>query len=196
MNSNERVDEFLKLQEKGISFEDIASSFGVKPNTLKKDLNKRGYKFVKGKYIQKLQKQESMQVVFEEAKSVENKKTSKDNNKVTSKESIQKITKKNNKVTKPKKDKKINLTQEDLDKLCEVYDWYLQVKDFKALKRKKIKNDITVDFEFKEEKSINLKVDKDIWEDFLRLCSNSSYDRKTIITQALKDFMKVYKDLL
>lgn len=196
MNSNERVDEFLKLQEKGISFEDIASNFGVKPNTLKKDLNKSGYKFVKGKYIQKTQKQESIQVIFEEAKDVKNKETLKDKNKVTSKEPIQNIQKKNNKITKPKKDKKINLTQEDLDKLCEVYDWYLQVKDFKALKRKKIKNDITVDFEFKEEKSINLKVDKDIWEDFLRLCSNSSYDRKTIITQALKDFMKSYKDLL
>ena len=45
---------------------------------------------------------------------------------------------------------------------------------------------------------INLlgKVDKEVWDDFLRLCSNSSYDRKTIVTQALYDFMKNHKDLL
>ena len=190
MNSNERVDEFLKLQEKGISFDDIASSFGVKPNTLKKDLNKRGYKFIKGKYIKEIKKQESIQVIFEETKDVDKEEIKK------TKKQVEKITKKTNKIVKPKKDGKINLTQEDLDKLCEVYDWYLEVKDIKALKRKQTKRDIAVDFEFKEEKSVNLKVDKDIWEEFLRLCSNSRYDRKTIITQALKDFMKVYKDLL
>ena len=33
------------------------------------------------------------------------------------------------KKTAPKKDRKINITQEDMDKLCEVYDWYLSVKD-------------------------------------------------------------------
>ncbi|MGM9532578.1 DeoR family transcriptional regulator [Intestinibacter sp.] len=42
MDSNQRVDEFLKLQEKGISLEEIASTLGVKPQTLRKDLNKSG----------------------------------------------------------------------------------------------------------------------------------------------------------
>ena len=83
-----------------------------------------------------------------------------------------------------------------MDKLCEVYDWYLSVKDCKSLKRKKSKKDIVIDFEPTEDKNVSLKVDKSVWEDFLRLCSNSSYDRKTIVTQALSDFMKVYKDLL
>ena len=37
---------------------------------------------------------------------------------------------------------------------------------------------------------------KETWEDFERLCSNSSFNKKEIITQALKDFMKTYKNLL
>ena len=95
-----------------------------------------------------------------------------------------------------KKDKKINLTQEDLDKLCEVYDWYLEIKDCKSLKPKKTKKEIVVDFEKTEDKTVSMKVDKGVWEDFLRLCSNTSHDRKTLVTQALSDFMKVHKDLL
>ena len=176
MNSNERVDEFLKLQEKGISLEEISSTLGVKPQTLRKDLNKSGYKSVKGKYI----KNNFEQVKFKETDTI-----------TTVEKPLSK-----NKNTTHKKDKKINITQEDLDKLCEVYDWYLSVKDCKSLKRKKSKKDIVIDFEPTEDKNVSLKVDKSVWEDFLRLCSNSSYDRKTIVTQALSDFMKVYKDLL
>ena len=180
MNSNERIDEFLKLQEQGVSLEEIASTLGVKPQTLKRTLNKNGYKSVKGKYIKKEQSVEDnfVQVQFE------------DNG------IIEKTKPKKKKVTKPKKDKKIILTQEDLDKLCEVYDWYLEVKDCKSLKRKKSKKDITIDFEPTEDKNVSLKVDKGVWEEFLRLCSNSNYDRKTIVTQALNEFMKMYKDLL
>ena len=99
-------------------------------------------------------------------------------------------------IQKTKKDKKINLTQEDLDKLCEVYDWYLEIKDCKSLKPKKTKKEIFVDFEKTEDKTVSMKVDKGVWEDFLRLCSNTSHDRKTLVTQALSDFMKVHKDLL
>ena len=177
MDSNERVDEFLKLQEKGISLEEIASTLGVKPQTLRKDLNKSGYKSIKGKYV----KNNSFeQVKFKETDIIA---------------TVEKPPSKN-KSTKPKKDKKINITQEDLDKLCEVYDWYLSVRDFKSLKRNKNKKDIAIDFEPTEDKNVSLKVDKGVWEDFLRLCSNSGYDRKTIVTQALSDFMKVHKDLL
>jgi len=177
MDSNERVDEFLKLQEKGISLEEIASTLGVKPQTLRKDLNKSGYKSIKGKY---LKNNSFEQVKFKETDIIA---------------TVEKPPSKN-KSTKPKKDKKINITQEDLDKLCEVYDWYLSVRDFKSLKRKKNKKDIVIDFEPTEDKNVSLKVDKGVWEDFLRLCSNSGYDRKTIVTQALSDFMKVHKDLL
>ena len=52
------------------------------------------------------------------------------------------------------------------------------------------------DFEKTEDKTVSMKVDKGVWEDFLRLCSNTSHDRKTLVTQALSDFMKVHKDLL
>lgn len=205
MTSNQRIDEFLKLQDKGISLDEIASTLGIKPQTLKRDLNKNGYKSVKGKYIKKDEKSQnvSIQVSF-----VDNELNQKNNEKKAKKTTPkktkvaeqnnknEKVKVKNIKTSKTKKDKKINLTQEDLDKLCEVYDWYLEIKDCKSLKPKKTKKEIVVDFEKTEDKTVSMKVDKGVWEDFLRLCSNISHDRKTLVTQALSDFMKVHKDLL
>ena len=205
MTSNQRIDEFLKLQEKGISLDEIASTLGIKPQTLKRDLNKNGYKSVKGKYIKRDEKSQnvSIQVSF-----VDNELNQKNNEKKAKKTTPkktkvaeqsnknEKVKVKNTKTSKTKKDKKINLTQEDLDKLCEVYDWYLEIKDCKSLKPKKTKKEIFVDFEKTEDKTVSMKVDKGVWEDFLRLCSNTSHDRKTLVTQALSDFMKVHKDLL
>lgn len=205
MTSNQRIDEFLKLQNKGISLDEIASTLGIKPQTLKRDLNKNGYKSVKGKYIKKDEKSQnvSIQVSF-----VDNELNQKNNEKKAKKTTPkktkvaeqsnknEKVKVKNAKTSKTKKDKKINLTQEDLDKLCEVYDWYLEIKDCKYLKPKKTKKEIVVDFEKTEDKTVSMKVDKGVWEDFLRLCSNTSHDRKTLLTQALSDFMKVHKDLL
>lgn len=205
MTSNQRIDEFLKLQDKGISLDEIASTLGIKPQTLKRDLNKNGYKSVKGKYIKKDEKSQnvSIQVSF-----VDNELNQKNNEKKAKKTTPkktkvaeqsnknEKVKVKNTKTNKTKKDKKINLTQEDLDKLCEVYDWYLEIKDCKSLKPKKTKKEIVVDFEKTEDKTVSMKVDKGVWEDFLRLCSNTSHDRKTLVTQALSDFMKVHKDLL
>ena len=205
MTSNQRIDEFLKLQDKGISLDEIASTLGIKPQTLKRDLNKNGYKSVKGKYIKKDEKSQnvSIQVSF-----VDNELNQKNNEKKAKKTTPkktkvaeqnnknEKVKVKNTKTSKTKKDKKINLTQEDLDKLCEVYDWYLEIKDCKSLKPKKTKKEIVVDFEKTEDKTVSMKVDKRVWEDFLRLCSNTSHDRKTLVTQALSDFMKVHKDLL
>lgn len=205
MTSNQRIDEFLKLQNKGISLDEIASTLGIKPQTLKRDLNKNGYKSVKGKYIKRDEKSQnvSIQVSF-----VDNELNQKNNEKKAKKTTPkktkvaeqnnknEKVKVKNTKTSKTKKDKKINLTQEDLDKLCEVYDWYLEIKDCKSLKPKKTKKEIVVDFEKTEDKTVSMKVDKGVWEDFLRLCSNTSHDRKTLVTQALSDFMKVHKDLL
>ena len=205
MTSNQRIDEFLKLQDKGISLDEIASTLGIKPQTLKRDLNKNGYKSVNGKYIKWDEKSQnvSIQVSF-----VDNELNQKNNEKKAKKTTPkktkvaeqnnknEKVKVKNTKTSKTKKDKKINLTQEDLDKLCEVYDWYLEIKDCKSLKPKKTKKEIVVDFEKTEDKTVSMKVDKGVWEDFLRLCSNTSHDRKTLVTQALSDFMKVHKDLL
>lgn len=205
MTSNQTIDEFLKLQNKGISLDEIASTLGIKLQTLKRDLNKNGYKSVKGKYIKKDEKSQnvSIQVSF-----VDNELNQKNNEKKAKKTTPkktkvaeqsnknEKVKVKNTKTNKTKKDKKINLTQEDLDKLCEVYDWYLEIKDCKYLKPKKTKKEIVVDFEKTEDKTVSMKVDKGVWEDFLRLCSNTSHDIKTLVTQALIDFMKVHKDLL
>lgn len=207
MTSNQRIDEFLKLQDKGISLDEIASTLGIKPQTLKRDLNKNGYKSVKGKYIKKDEKSQnvSIQVSFvdnelnQKNNEKKAKKTTPKKTKVaeqSNKNENEKVKVKNTKTSKTKKDKKINLTQEDLDKLCEVYDWYLEIKDCKYLKPKKTKKEIVVDFEKTEDKTVSMKVDKGVWEDFLRLCSNTSHDRKTLVTQALSDFMKVHKDLL
>ena len=205
MTSNQKIEEFFKIQKKGISLDEIASTLGIKPQTLKRDLNKNGYKSVKGKYIKKDEKSQnvSIQVSF-----VDNELNQKNNEKKAKKTTPkktkvaeqnnknEKVKVKNTKTSKTKKDKKINLTQEDLDKLCEVYDWYLEIKDCKYLKPKKTKKEIVVDFEKTEDKTVSMKVDKGVWEDFLRLCSNTSHDRKTLLTQALSDFMKVHKDLL
>lgn len=207
MTSNQRIDEFLKLQDKGVSLDEIASTLGIKPQTLKRDLNKNGYKSVKGKYIKKDEKSQnvSIQVSFvdnelnQKNNEKKAKKTTPKKTKVaeqSNKNENEKVKVKNTKTSKTKKDKKINLTQEDLDKLCEVYDWYLEIKDCKSLKPKKTKKEIVVDFEKTEDKTVSMKVDKGVWEDFLRLCSNTSHDRKTLVTQALSDFMKVHKDLL
>ena len=205
MTSNQRIDEFLKLQNKGISLDEIASTLGIKPQTLKRDLNKNGYKSVKGKYIKKDEKSQnvSIQVSFvdnelnQKINEKKAKKTTPKKTKVAEQNNKnEKVKVKNTKTSKTKKDKKINLTQEDLDKLCEVYDWYLEIKDCKYLKPKKTKKEIVVDFEKTEDKTVSMKVDKGVWEDFLRLCSNTSHDRKTLLTQALSDFMKVHKDLL
>ena len=201
MTSNQRIDEFLKLQDKGISLDEIASTLGIKPQTLKRDLNKNGYKSVKGKYIKRDEKSQnvSIQVSFvdNELNQKNNEKKAKKKTKIAEQSNKnEKVKVKNTKTSKTKKDKKINLTQEDLDKLCEVYDWYLEIKDCKSLKPKKTKKEIVVDFEKTEDKTVSMKVDKGVWEDFLRLCSNTSHDRKTLVTQALSDFMKVHKDLL
>lgn len=209
MTSNQRIDEFLKLQDKGISLDEIASTLGIKPQTLRRDLNKNGYKSVKGKYIKEDENSQnvSIQVSFvdselnqkndeKKVKKTTRKKTNKTQSSKEQNNKNEKVKVKNTKTSKTKKDRKINLTQEDLDKLCEVYDWYLEVKDCKSLKPKKTKKEIVVDFEKTEDKTVSMKVDKGVWEDFLRLCSNTSHDRKTLVSQALSDFMKVHKDLL
>lgn len=204
MDSKDRIDLFLKYQNQNMSFEDISSKLEIKPSTLRKILNRNGYKSNKGIYMKtKDESQISFEDINNTNKSIKSKSKGK-NNKIKdiskSKEEIKtKDVAKKKVATKPKKDKKINISQEDIDKLCEVYDWYIQVKDNKALQPKKLSNkkDISIEDEnIKDVKSVNIRVDKSTWEEFERLCSNSSFNKKEIITQALKDFMKAYKNLL
>lgn len=193
-----RIQQIIKLQDKGMKLEDIAKELNLKESTLKRSLNKNGYKSVKGIYVKK----EEAQITFIEQEAVKpGKKTKKAENKKEKKEIKVERTLKttNSKTKKPKKDRKINMTQEDMDKLCEVYDWYLQVKDNNTIKSKKSSNkkDIKLeDIKLSEMKSTNIKVEKSVWEDFERLCSNSQFTKQEIITQAIKDFMKNYKHLI
>ena len=193
-----RIQQIIKLQDKGMKLEDIAKELNLKESTLKRSLNKNGYKSVKGIYVKK----EEAQITFIEQEAVKpGKKTKKAENKKEKREIKVERTLKttNSKTKKPKKDRKINMTQEDMDKLCEVYDWYLQVKDNNTIKSKKSSNkkDIKLeDIKLSEMKSTNIKVEKSVWEDFERLCSNSQFTKQEIITQAIKDFMKNYKHLI
>ncbi|MGL5331034.1 MAG: DNA-binding protein [Peptostreptococcaceae bacterium] len=207
MKGQERLNKFIQLQNKNLEFNDISKEIGIAPTTLKKFLNKMGYKFENGKYISK-QTQITFETIKENNKDNKEKKDKKSINKKTknNKENVKKEvldkkvnTNKKSIKTNAKKDRKINITQDDLDKLCEVYDWYLEVKDYKSMKPKKTSNkkDVSVeDVELKETKGTSIKVEKNTWEEFERLCSNSQYNKQQIITQALKDFMKEYKHLL
>ena len=220
MKDKERIKKFIELQDKNLKFEDIALELGIAKTTLRVFLNKNGYKMNNGKYKLKDDFIEFKQIEFEEnknynknksTKTKENKTTIKKEKDITKtgktkesnlKKNIKVENKVENKTTKrqiPKKDRKINITQEDLDKLCEVYDWYMEVKDLKSMKSNSSKNkkDIKIeDTNLESLKSTNIKVDKKTWEDFERLCSNSKFSKQEIITQALKDFMKEYKNLL
>jgi len=208
MNSKDRIELFLKYQNQNMSFEDISEKLEIKPATLRRNLNKNGYKSEKGIYVKSIdESQISFDNVNSTKKSSNSKlktKDTKEKSKTKEKAKIKETIKPKEKVNKkkstiPKKDKKINICQDDIDKLCEVYDWYIEVKDNKVFKPKKASNkkDIVLDTEeIGDVKSANIRVDKQTWEDFERLCSNSSYNKKEILTQALKDFMKAYKNLL
>lgn len=201
MNSKDRIELFLKYQKQNMTFEDISKKLEIKPTTLRRSLNKNGYKSEKGIYVKSI---DESQLSFEDVD--DTKKSSKSNSKSKlkgnnikeiSRNTKEKANKK--KLTTLKKDKKINISQDDIDKLCEVYDWYIEVKDNKVFRPKRLSNkkDIILDNEeINDFKSVNIRVDKQIWQDFERLCSNSSYNKKEIVTQALKDFMKTYKNLL
>lgn len=212
MKGKERLDKFLELQNKGVSIDDIAKELGIVTKTLKAFLNKKGYKLENEIYILK-DKKEINQISFTDinsGKKENSKKKVPEKKTTTKKEGAVKPSKNKNlnkdvntskttpKKTQPKKDRKINITQEDMDKLCEVYDWYMQVKDYRAVKPKKNnKKDINIDKkELKDLKSTTIKVDKKTWEDFERICSNSQFSKSEILTQALNDFMNEYKHLL
>ena len=104
------------------------------------------------------------------------------------------------KKTAPKKDRKINITQEDMDKLCEVYDWYLRVKDtisYNAATEEDSKNkDVIIEeTELKDTKKAYLNIDRQTWEDFDVLCSNCGFKKNEVLTQIIKDFLREHRNL-
>ena len=211
MKGNERLEKFLQLQNKNISFENISKEIGISPVPLRRFLNKMGYKSENGKYVltSEIEKNEIVKTNKKDNKGLLNKRATKKTTKKEMQISFDNLEEKSKKANnskknnvskiKSKKDRKINITQEDLDKICEVYDWYLEVKDYKSMKPRKTSNkkDVIIeDKELKDVKGTSIKVDKNTWEEFERLCSNSEFSKQQILTQALKDFMKEYKHLL
>lgn len=215
MTDKQKLDKFLKLQNKGISIDEIATQLDSDIKALRRFLNKNGYKSVKGKYVKKddipvndsKQDIKQLELTMNSTKSsktaTKESKTStkaKKNNtsSTTSKKSSKPSTTKSQKVYKSKP-AKVNVSAEDLDKLCEVYDWYLSVKDIKSLKPKitKSKKDILIEeCDMTDLKSTRVQVEKSTWEEFERLCSNSDHTKQEIITQAIKEFLKQYKNLI
>ncbi len=207
MTDKQKLDKFLKLQNKGISLEEIAIELDSEVKPLRRFLNKNGYKSVKGKYVKKDDGVENkatkqLEITIDATNNTKKKRNSKkEPSKIdaTDKKANSKTSnKKNTKVYKAKP-AKVNVSAEDLDKLCEVYDWYLSVKDLKPLqpKVKKTKKDVIIeDINIKEVKATRIQVEKATWEDFERLCSNSEYSKQEIITQAIREFLKQYKNLI
>lgn len=187
-NDKNKLNRFLELQSRGVKIEDIANELKVDVKSLRKFLNQNGYKSVKGKYTLK-----------EDSKSVKQLELTLDEKKSKVDTKANKKTSKSANSTRKAKNSKINMTVEDMDKLCEVYDWYLSIKDLKTLQSKKRKNtkDIDIDnCDMSNLKSTTIKVEKSTWDEFERLCSNSEYTKQEILTQALRNFLKENKNLL
>lgn len=127
------------------------------------------------------------------------KKNSKKNTKEKSNKNTSKLNKTSSRSTSRVKNSKVNVTQEDMDKLCEVYDWYLQIKDLDLVKANvnMKKSSINIDEEIiKNKKRIASVVDENIWEDFSRLCENTCHKKGDVLTQAIKEFLLKHKDLI
>ena len=79
MNGNERLEKFLELQNKNTSFENISKEIGISPVTLRRFLNKMGYKSENGKYvtISEIEKKEIVKTNKKDNKNIKNKKTTK-----------------------------------------------------------------------------------------------------------------------
>ena len=96
------------------------------------------------------------------------------------------------------KKSKVNFTNEDMDKLCEMYDWYLMVKDKINDPQNDIRDltSINVDENIvKNKKRVSVIVDESIWNDFDIICSNSSAKKGDVLTKIIKDFIKKHNDL-
>ena len=146
-----------------------------------------------------------------EEKKTTRKKSSSTNNKDEKKTTVKKESTKSStssskstastkKRTAPKKDRKINITQEDMDKLCEVYDWYLSVKDtisYNAATEEDSKNkDVVIEeTDLKDTKKAYLNIDRQTWEDFDVLCSNCGFKKNEVLTQIIKDFLREHRNL-
>lgn len=107
-------------------------------------------------------------------------------------------TTKNKLQTKSNTLKRVSVTQDDIDKLCEVYDWYLEVKDHLIMKNTIEDAPLNIqknDGIIKVSKKISATVDNDTWEDFSTLCSNTGNKKGDLLTKIIKDYLIKHKDL-
>lgn len=199
MTSKDKLKRFLELQSEGVKIDEIADKLDMEIKALRRFLNKNGYKSIKGKYTKQEEVKKNVQQLelsINEDKSTTKKQKVKSKPVITNKSTIKNTKTKSKSVSKATN---IKMTAEDMDKLCEVYDWYLSIKDLKTLqpKRKKISKDINIEeFDMSNLKSTSIKIEKSTWEEFERLCSNSEYTKQEIVTQAIKNFLKEYNHLL
>ena len=192
MAKKKKIDE----KEQQVSFASLAEIEETAPTEEKKTTRKKSSSANNKEEKTTTVKKESTKSSASSSKSTTstNKSNGSSNKGTTSKSNTTK------KKTTPKKDRKINITQEDMDKLCEVYDWYLSVKDtisYNAATEEDTKNkDIVIEeTDLKDTKKAYLNIDRQAWEDFDVLCSNCGFKKNEVLTQIIKDFLREHRNL-
>lgn len=192
MARKKKIDE----KEQQVSFASLAEIEEVAPKEEKKTTRKKSSSTNNKEEKTTKVKKESTKSSTSLSKSTTstNKSNGSSNKATTSKSNTTK------KKTTPKKDRKINITQEDMDKLCEVYDWYLSIKDtisYNAATEGDTKNkDVVIEeTDLKDTKKAYLNIDRQTWEDFDVLCSNCGFKKNEVLTQIIKDFLREHRNL-
>lgn len=102
------------------------------------------------------------------------------------------------KTTSKNKISRVSFTQDELDKLCEVYDWYMVIKDLDPLKQVKHIENTNIKIEediIKQAKKVSITIDQDVWENFSTLATNISQKKGPLLTEILKEYLLKHRDL-
>lgn len=102
------------------------------------------------------------------------------------------------KTTSKNKTSRVSFTQDELDKLCEVYDWYMAIKDLDPLKQVKHIENTNIKIEediIKQAKKVSITIDQDVWENFSTLATNISQKKGPLLTEILKEYLLKHSDL-
>lgn len=102
------------------------------------------------------------------------------------------------KTTSKNKTSRVSFTQDELDKLCEVYDWYMAIKDLDPLKQVKQIENTNIKIEediIKQAKKVSITIDQDVWENFSTLATNISQKKGPLLTEILKEYLLKHRDL-
>lgn len=102
------------------------------------------------------------------------------------------------KTTSKNKTSRVSFTQDELDKLCEVYDWYMAIKDLDPLKQVKHIENTNIKIEediIKQAKKVSITIDQDVWENFSTLATNISQKKGPLLTEILKEYLLKHRDL-